>query len=100
MLMNEHLIDTNHMDIESLTPEDLYNEIADLARDQGIGSREDWNNLVDEVLESHLTLGELNSDQEIEGHKDDLYLRWETYKRLAGQETPDALSEDPDAPRE
>jgi hypothetical protein len=88
------------MEIESLTPEDLYNEIADLARTQGVSTRGDWNDLVDEVVESHLTLGELDPDQEIEGCKDGLYLRWETYKHLAGEETPDAVSEDPDFPHD
>ena len=100
MLMNEHLIDTNHMNIESFTPEDLYNEIADLARNQGIGTQNEWNNLVNEVMESHCQLAELDPDQAIEGWKDDLYLRWETYKHLAGEETPDAVSEDPDFPHE
>jgi len=88
------------MNIEPLTSEDIYNEIADLARDQGIANQEDWDNLVNETVESHLTLGELNPDQGIEGMKDDLSLRWKTYKHLAGQETPDAISEDPDFPHD
>jgi hypothetical protein len=88
------------MKLETLSSEELYTEIAEIAREQGVSSREDWTNLVDEVVQSHLELGELDQDQPLEGHKDALYMRWETYKQLAGEEAPKDLDEDPEAPRE
>jgi hypothetical protein len=87
------------MNLETLNAEELYAEIADLAREQGVSSRADWLNLVDEVVGSHLELGELDPDQPLEGCKEDLHQRWETYKQLAGEEAPRDLDEDPEASR-
>lgn len=88
------------MNLDTLSSDELYTEIAELAREQGVASRVNWVNLVDEVVQSHLELGELDQDQPLEGHKDALYMRWETYKQLAGEEAPKDLDEDPEALRE
>lgn len=82
------------MNLDTLSRDELYNEIEDLARRQGVASQEMWNGLVDEVLESHLDIGELEKDQDIMGMRDDLYAGWETYQNESGEESQ-ALNEDP-----
>jgi polyhydroxyalkanoate synthesis regulator phasin len=39
------------MDALTLSIEDLYEEISDLVRSEGVLSREEWNDFVDEFLE-------------------------------------------------
>lgn len=68
------------MPLTTLSLEDLYAEISDLARDQGVASREAWDEMVDDVVEDHLDLGELDLDQDTEGMKDVLRTRWQNYK--------------------
>lgn len=86
------------MNLDTLNATELYDEIADLARQHGIGSREDWTNLVDETVQSHLDLGELDPDQPLEGMKDALYARWETYKQLSGKKLEKPLKDVPKTP--
>jgi hypothetical protein len=51
----------------SLTIDDLYEELAELAREEATTARDVWNDLVEEVVEGHVDLGELDPDQDIEG---------------------------------
>ncbi len=69
------------MALTTLTLEDLYSELSDLARDQGIDSKESWDELIDEVVEGHLDLGELDLEQDIEGMKELLRARWDAFKK-------------------
>lgn len=69
------------MSITTLTLEDLYLELSDLARDQGINEKEAWDELIDEVVEGHLDLGELDLEQDTEGMKELLRARWPAFKK-------------------
>ena len=69
------------------------------AREQGVSTQEMWNELCDEVIESHLDLGKMDDDQVNETLKQALYLAWLEYIALAGEESDRAISEDPEAPR-
>lgn len=82
------------MALTTLTTQDLYEEIADLARGQGAGEQGAWNELVDEVVDSYLDLGELDKDQDIEGMKDVLKAKWEAYKAEEAEETATGLREE------
>ncbi len=84
--------------LDTLNLKDLYTEISELARAQGISSHDDWKELVSEVLDSHFDIGELNDDQDLEGHREMLISKWEQYQRESAPETGDAIAEDPDAP--
>lgn len=68
---------------DAYTLDDLYKEIAELAREQGVTSQANWDELVEEVVEDHLDLGEFDPDEDLEGMKDSLRQRWEDYKREA-----------------
>ncbi len=84
--------------LDTLTRSELYKEIADLARDEGITSQDDWNELADEVIESHLDLGELDPDQDVEGLRAALHASWDTYQSESAPESDSAVDEDPEAP--
>lgn len=68
------------MSLTTLSPEQLYAEISDLARDQGISSKEQWDEMVDDVVEDHLDLGEIDLEEDSESLKDELRAKWTVYK--------------------
>lgn len=86
------------MNLDTLNHGELFTEIAELARAEGVTNQTGWNELVDEVLESHEDIGEMNADQDIEGFRQALHAAWSEYARESGPESTDASSEDPAAP--
>jgi hypothetical protein len=72
--------------IKSLTIDDLYEELAELAREEATSARDVWNDLVEEVVEGHVDLGELDPDQDIEGMKEILGAKWHTFKEELAEE--------------
>ena len=87
------------MNLDTLNRGELITEISDLAREQGVNHQEGWNEMVDEVLDSHLDLAELSADQDLEGLRQALRLGWEEYRREAGQESTHSMDEDPETPK-
>lgn len=81
------------MAITTLTLDDLYEEISDLARDQGVATKEQWDEMVEDVVEDHLDLGELDLDQDTEGMKDVLRGRWGSYKKESSSEDTEVEDE-------
>lgn len=88
------MISLNHMALTTLTATELYDEIADLARDQGVSDKERWIELVEEVVESHLSLGEIDLDDDTEGMKEILSGRWVSYKKELAEEQGEEAEED------
>jgi len=86
------------MNLDTLNRNDLFVELSDLAREQGITSQEEWKDLVDEVIDAHTNLGELDKDQDLEGLATQLSDMWPEYAREAGPESASAIDEDPEAP--
>ncbi len=86
------------MNLETLNRAELFQELSELAREEGIASKEMWDDLVEEVVESHEDLGELNDDQDLEGMKTALKEAWTEYAAESAPETAGAISEDPEAP--
>ncbi|OGH68786.1 MAG: hypothetical protein A3I29_00330 [Candidatus Magasanikbacteria bacterium RIFCSPLOWO2_02_FULL_44_11] len=74
------------MAITTLTIDNLYHEIVELAREQGAQTRELWNEIVDEVVEGHIDLGELDADQNTEGMKEVLRAKWNTFREELAEE--------------
>lgn len=71
------------MRLDTLSHGELFDEISDLAREQGVKSSEEWRGLVAETLESHLVLGELDKDMDLENLRRILEGMWPEYKREA-----------------
>ncbi len=84
--------------LDTLSTADLFTEISDLAREQGVASREMWDELVDETLESHVAIGELNDDQDLEQKRQTLHEMWGEYERASSPESLNAVGEDPESP--
>lgn len=59
--------------------EALYIEVCSLAEEQGAQTQEMWNDLVDEVVQAHIDLGEISSDQNIDETEKILKLKFEEY---------------------
>ncbi len=85
--------------LDFLNRGDLFSELSDLARRNGVSNRSTWNDLVEATVESHREIGELDPDQDVQGLKDDLRGMWDEYVRQAGPMDERALDEDPETPR-
>jgi len=83
------------MKLDTLSNAELFEEISDLARDQGVANKDLWRQMVDEVLDSHLSLGELDKDEDLENKKQILTDMWEEYEREAGNEMKGNIKEEP-----
>jgi hypothetical protein len=86
------------MNLDTLNRAELFEEVTELAREQGITDQAEWNELCNEVVDSHFEIGELNDDQDLEGVKAALHLAWNEYQREAGPESANAIAEDPNFP--
>lgn len=86
------------MNLDTLNRNDLFVELTDLAREQGVTSQEEWKELVHEVIDAHTDLGELDKDQDLEGLATQLTDMWVEYTRESGPESTSAIDEDPEAP--
>lgn len=85
--------------LDTLNRGELFNEISELAREQGVNNKGGWSQLVDEVLDSHLSEAELDPDSDLVGLKTTLTDMWEVYESTAGEETSAAINEDPEKPK-
>lgn len=66
---------------DAYTVDELFQEAADLAREQGVSDEAMWAEVVDEVVEGHLALGEFDEDEDIEGIREELRKKWGEYRR-------------------
>ncbi|MFA5185523.1 MAG: hypothetical protein WC551_03475 [Patescibacteria group bacterium] len=74
------------MKLDTLSHAELFEEISDLAKEQGIATKDTWDELVGEVLDSHLSLGELDKDMDLENLRTILCNMWEEYRLEASAE--------------
>lgn len=65
----------------SYNVEDLYEEVAERAREAGVASEEAWNELVEEVLDEHVNWGEVDVDDDITGLREALQEKWKQFER-------------------
>lgn len=56
----------------SFSAEELFEEIVERGRNEGVNTEEGYNDLVDEVIEEHRRVGEYHDDQNLEGYKEQL----------------------------
>ncbi len=71
------------MAITSFSRSDLKEEIFDLAQSKAVATQEEWDDLADEVVETHIDLGQIDKDQDTEGSKEYLRSLWNEYKTQA-----------------
>jgi hypothetical protein len=83
------------MSLTTLTIDELFSEISDLSRDQGVTTKDVWDELVEEVIESHMSLGEIDLEEDTEGMKEILRTKWKHYKQESATEE-DGVIEDED----
>jgi len=74
------------MKLDTLSHGELFDEISDLAKEQGVSTQEAWNELVDEVIDSHQAIGELDKDMDLMNLRTILSGMWNEYKLEAAAE--------------
>jgi polyhydroxyalkanoate synthesis regulator phasin len=60
--------------------EQFFNQIKNRARAEGVASREEWEEVVGEMVDDRLDVGEMNKDQNLEEIKEVLRARYEEYE--------------------
>ncbi len=65
----------------------LYREITERAKMNGVVNQEQWDGIVDEVIEQYRTTeGEIDTDEDTEGMEEDLRARFAEYDEVVRQE--------------
>ncbi len=67
--------------------EGLLEEVLTRARDEGVASQEAWNESVEQVLDDHARLQEVDSDDDLISMREALQARWGDYEVEVGQAT-------------
>jgi hypothetical protein len=69
------------MDNLTFSEEEIFERIVEEGMMQGIAGEEQYHALVEEVIDDMLRMGELNEDQNIEGHITHLRARYTEFER-------------------
>lgn len=72
--------------VEFLTvdPEELFTELVERGRQQGVVDQEAYNELCDDLLMERLEVGEADKDSNIIGLREQLKNRWPDYQEALG----------------
>ena len=65
---------------QMLNEEQFFNQIKNRARGEGIASREEWDDIVEEMINERLNVGEFDKNEDLEGLKEALKTRHEEYE--------------------
>ena len=70
--------------------EDLSEEVVERARENGVASKEAWDELVEEILDEHINWGEVDIDDDVTAIREALQERWKAFEEqnLLGGEAP------------
>ncbi len=69
------------MDNLTFSEEEIFERIVEEGMMQGVAGEEAYHSLVDEVVDDMLRMGELDEDQNIEGHLTHLKARFAEFER-------------------
>jgi hypothetical protein len=69
------------MDNLTFSEEEIFERIVEEGMMQGISGEEEYHTLVEEVIDDMLRMGELDEDQNIEGHISHLRDRYAEFER-------------------
>lgn len=70
------------------TVEDLYKKVVEAARAQGVVSQEQWDDVVEQVIDDQQEFEEMHTDDESEEIERDLRGRWPDYAATLSSEKP------------
>ncbi len=66
--------------------ETLFLEIVSRGREQGVTEQPQFDDLVEEVIEEHRSLGEIHDDEDTEDMEEQLRGMWSRYEEMLGLE--------------
>ncbi len=69
------------MDNLTFSEEEIFERIVEEGMMQGISGEEEYHTLVEEVIDDMLRMGELDEEQNIEGHMSHLRARFAEFER-------------------
>ncbi len=81
------------MEINSYTLEDVIAEVTERAETEGIATEAAWHEMVEEIVEDHVDLGQIDPDQNTEQWKEVVKHMWKDY-RLEHSEIDEAPVEE------
>lgn len=64
----------------SFSEDEVFERLVEEGLAQGVATEEGYHSLVESLLEDMLDFGELNDDQNLEGHETNLKTRWPDYR--------------------
>ena len=64
----------------AFNPEQLYNEVRAKAEQEGAYSEEQWDDMVEQVLEEKKPFGELHDDEDWDLLREELQNRWDEFR--------------------
>ena len=64
--------------------QELFQEIIEAGRAQGVAEQNAFNDLVEDVIEKHRRVGEIHVDSSTKGMQEHLQNRWQDYKTELG----------------
>jgi hypothetical protein len=62
----------------------VFDEVVERGREQGVTTQEEYNDLVEEVIEGHREWAEIHDDSPTEDLEEQLRGRWPDYKEALG----------------
>lgn len=71
----------------SFSPESLFEEIVARGQAQGVTDQAAYNDLVEEVIEEHRSVGEISTDDPTEDMEAQLRGRWVDYQSMLEEDT-------------
>lgn len=60
--------------------EQFFNQVKNRARAEGVASREEWDDIVEEMIDERLNVGEFDKDENLEGMKEMMQERYNEYE--------------------
>ena len=76
---------SNMVELFGYDEEGLLEEVLTRAREEGVTSQEAWNELVEQVLDDHARLQEVDNDDDLISMREALQARWGDYEAEMGQ---------------
>lgn len=74
------------MKVFTKTEDELFNEIVERGRDMTVHTKEEYDSVVEDILNDEVDLGEVDVDDDTEGYEEHLKARFDEYQTRVAAE--------------